>query len=185
MTTRPESDADVDRRLAQLEREVVARCPPPPVASGGPTDAYAGSAATARRFGRERERASLGWKFLLGVVLMLFGAWGVLSNVVVTSGFVGGGLFGFFPTLGGGGFGWTLLPIVTGIALVVARGGLVGKIGWLLIVTGFAFVFAQVLSSMRIWFRPVELPILLLMFAPLGVGLGLMLSDLLNRGRTP
>jgi hypothetical protein len=177
MTTQSARDAEVDRKLAELERQVAVE--------------RRGTASLARRRGElaagtivtrypSDEGEGLGWRFLIGVVLMLFGAWAVLGNVIVTSGFFGG-LFGFgFFGMTGGGFGWTLLPIVLGIALVVARPGLTSKVGWVLVLAGIAFIFAEVLSSMHIMFRPVALPALLMMFAPIGLGLGLVLSDLMR-----
>ena len=162
---------DVDRRRAALERELdraqdVAR------AQRWRRAELLGSAR------READEGSAigGLGFVLGVGLVLFGLYSFFSNVVVSSGFMG--LFGL--ALGGfgfgaAGFGWSLLPLLAGVALIVVRPRAVW--GWGVTALAIAFIFSEVLGTLRIYFRPVTLTGLIIMLLPLGLGIGLILRS--------
>jgi hypothetical protein len=109
---------------------------------------------------------------------VLFGLYAFFSNVVVSSGFMGlfgwatGGLLWGVP-----GFGWTLLLLVAGVALMVVRPRAVW--GWGVTALAVGFLFFEVLGTLRLYFRPVTLPGLIIMLLPLGLGIGLILRSVL------
>lgn len=170
---------EIDRRLAALEQDL----------ERGQATVQTRRWRRAELLGSARRDADGdsgigGLGFLLGVGLVLFGVYAFFSNVVVGSGFLG--LFGFgFGGIGGGaaGFGWSLLPLLAGIALIVVRPRAVW--GWGVTALAIGFIFFEVLGTLHLYFRPVTLTGLIIMLLPLGLGIGLILRSVassLRRG---
>ena len=109
---------------------------------------------------------------LLVVGLALVGAslFMLFDNVQVS-----GGLFSALG-LGLRGFGWSLLPLLLGIAWIVWQPRGLG--GWALAVVGLGIIVFQILGSLTFYFRPVSLITLLIMLVPGAVGLVLVAKKL-------
>ena len=84
----------------------------------------------------------------------------------------------FLGSLGWGprGFGWSLLPLLFGVAWIVWRPRGLG--GWALALLGIVVIGLEVLGSLTFYFRPVSLITVLLMLVPGAVGAGLVLKNL-------
>ncbi|MDP8923016.1 MAG: hypothetical protein M3O34_09105 [Chloroflexota bacterium] len=106
--------------------------------------------------------------FLLGAAMAVGGGYLLLNQVVVTSHFWR--LFGYDL------FGFSLVPLLLGIALLFYNGRSVP--GWLLVVGGSIIIVAGVLANLTIFFRPTSLFNTLLMFTLLVGGLGLVARSL-------
>ena len=96
------------------------------------------------------------------------GGYLVLNQVQVTTSFWRFGQYG--------GFGLTLLPLLTGIAFLFYNGKSV--IGWLLTGVGAAIILANVLMNMDIYFRQTTLFNTIVMLGLLFGGLGLVARSL-------
>jgi len=106
--------------------------------------------------------------FLLGGVLTAVGGYLILNQVQV-----GGGYWRWW---GPNTFGLTLIPLLLGVLLLFFNGKSV--IGWALAIAGAAIIFAGVLASMDIFFRPTSLYNTLIMLVLFIGGLGLMARSL-------
>jgi len=103
-------------------------------------------------------------EFFFGFLLMVAGGYLLLNQVTVTSGVWR--LWGF------NGFGLSLVPLFLGIALLFFNGKSIA--GWLLTAAGATIIFAGILMSMEIYFRPTSLYNTLFMLGLLAAGLGLI-----------
>ena len=106
---------------------------------------------------------------LLGVALATAGGFFVANQVIVTSGFMS--LFG--PAT----FGILLVPFILGVGLLVFGNGQ-GRLGGGLIAVSIVLMLADVLAGLRIVFLPTTLVQVLMMFALLAAGLGLIARSL-------
>jgi hypothetical protein len=108
--------------------------------------------------------------FLVGLALLVAGAWLFLGRVVVTT----GGVFAPFGLVlpAGTPFGVTLLPMFLGVMLLFWRGRSVA--GWVLVAGGAVALVAGVMADLRVYFRPTTLPHTLVMFGLMAAGLGLV-----------
>lgn len=130
--------------------------------------------------------------FLLGGGLFAAGLFLFTSQVMVSSGYLGGSIGGtewgnryigriggivasLFPMGSGQGFGLLMIPFGIGIGLLVAN--TLKKLGWLLILASSAALGAGILQSLLINFRPTSLFNLLGMVALIASGSGLMLRS--------
>jgi hypothetical protein len=93
-----------------------------------------------------------------------------LENVQISGGLFGG--FGWGPR----GFGWSLLPLLFGVAWIVWRPRGLG--GWALALLGVVIIGLEVLGSLNFYFRPVSLITVLIMLVPGAVGAALVLKNL-------
>jgi hypothetical protein len=107
---------------------------------------------------------------VLGLGLLALSAFLFFENVQISG--------GFFGSLGWGprGFGWSLLPLLFGIAWIVWRPRGLG--GWALALLGVVIIGLEVLGSLTFYFRPVSLITVLLMLGPGAVGAALVLKNL-------
>ena len=105
--------------------------------------------------------------FLIGLIMAAVGAYLLLNQVQVTTGFW---------HFGGYGFGPTLIPLLVGIAFLFYDGRSV--VGWLLTAIGAAIILAGVLMNLDIYFRPTSLYNTLLMLGLLFGGLGVIARSL-------
>jgi hypothetical protein len=122
-----------------------------------------------------RESADQGgdiWSLLLGIALAAVGGYFVANQVIVTSGYMA--LFG--PAT----FGILLVPFVLGIGLLVFGNGQ-GRLGSGLVAASVLLMLADVLADLRITIQPTTLVQVLLMFALLASGLGLVARSLRSR----
>src|SRR5215472_9550736 len=85
--------------------------------------------------------------FLIGFAMACIGAYLLTNQVSVV-----GSYWSFY---GVSTFGITLLPMLIGIGLLFWNGR--SAIGWLLTIGGALFIFAGVIASMHLYFRPTSL----------------------------
>ncbi len=107
-------------------------------------------------------------EFLLGLGMAVAGAYLLVSNVTVTS--------GFWSLWGYNSFGLSLLPLIFGIGLLFFNGR--SKIGWLLLFIGIVIIFAGIIMNLHIYFQPLSLFSTLIMLALLAGGVGLVARSL-------
>ncbi len=107
-------------------------------------------------------------EFVAGLAMAAAGAYLVMSQVTVTSGFWG--------WWGANTFGLTLVPLLVGIGILFfnARSAL----GWLLAGVGTIIILAGVVANLQIFFRPTSLFNTLMMLGLLAGGLGLVARSL-------
>ncbi len=110
--------------------------------------------------------------FLLGAVMLVAGAYWLLTQVTVTS--------GFWTFYGYNAFGISLVPLLIGVLLLFYNGK--GILGWLLVLAGLVIVGAGILANLNIYFHPTSLFNTLIMLVLLVGGLGLIARSLLPRG---
>lgn len=102
--------------------------------------------------------------FLMGGILAVAGAYLIMNQVRVTS--------GYWAWWGPNTFGLTLIPLLLGIALLFFNGK--SLVGWLLAVGGAVIIFAGIIASLEIHFRGTSLFNTLLMLILFVGGLALM-----------
>lgn len=107
-------------------------------------------------------------EFLLGLGMTVAGAYLLVSNVTVTS--------GFWSLWGYNSFGLSLLPLIFGIGLLFFNGR--SKLGWLLLFAGIVIIFAGIIMNLHIYFQPLSLFSTLVMLALLAGGVGLVARSL-------
>lgn len=144
--------------------------------------------------------------FLIGAVLLTLGVFLFFQQVLVGSagsgwlghgggrswrgGFFGGwggGLGGGWPglpnLLAPGGIGLLLIPLSLGVALLFSERQV--RWGWFLVAASLAALGAGVLQTLFVQFQPTTLWNLLMMFALMGSGAGLMFRSLRGYGDGP
>ncbi len=127
-------------------------------------DALRGGRGAGRRFaGPGGTSGGLGG-FLFGMVLAAAGAYLIMSQVQVTS--------GYWLWWGANTFGMTLVPLIIGIGFLFfdAR----SAIGWILAGIGLVVIFAGILANLHIYLRQTSLFSFLVMTTLFVGGLGLM-----------
>jgi uncharacterized protein len=102
-------------------------------------------------------------QFFAGLAMLTAGAYLLLSQVTVTTGWR---LWGF------DSFGLALLPLLIGIGVVFFDGR--SKLGWLLVFVGAVIIFAGIIANLDIYFRPTSLFNTLAILTLLAGGLGLI-----------
>ena len=85
--------------------------------------------------------------FLVGLVLACIGGYLLTNQVMVTSSY-----WNFYGT---STFGITLLPMLTGVAILFWNGR--STLGWLLTLAGGLFILAGVIANLHIYFAPTSL----------------------------
>jgi len=116
--------------------------------------------------------------FFIGFIMAVAGGWLITNQVVVTSSRWSIGFFGFRYNTP---FGLSLIPFIFGIGFLFFNGKSV--IGWLLSIAGLVIIFAGILSSLHIYFKPTTLFHTLLMIVLLVGGIGLLLRSLRPLGK--
>ena len=117
-------------------------------------------------------RGGLG-EFLGGLGLAGLGLYLLFGRVVVHT----GTFFGLFGGFGeGGNIAVVLVPFVISIAVLYGNGG--SKLGWGLLALSMLLLVLEVVSSLRMSFKPTSLPIFLAMVACVAVGLGMIARSL-------
>jgi hypothetical protein len=107
---------------------------------------------------------------VLGLGLLAASLFMFFENVQISGGFLGS--LGWGPR----GFGWSLLPLLFGVAWIVWRPRGLG--GWALALLGVVIIGLEVLSSLTFYFRPVSLITVFIMLVPGAVGAALVLKNL-------
>jgi hypothetical protein len=115
--------------------------------------------------------------FLVGIVMVVLGAYLLLQQVSVNGG------YWYFGWMGGYGrsFGITLLPLLFGIAFLFYDGH--SFIGRALTGLGALLILAGIIANLDIHFRETPLFNLLVMLILLVGGLGLVVRSVLPMGR--
>lgn len=106
--------------------------------------------------------------FLLGLAMLAIGAYLLMNQVMVHS--------GYWTFWGQGTFGITLLPLLFGVAVLFYSGRSI--VGWALTLIGALFIFAGIIANLEIHFRPTTLFNTLSMLILLFGGLGLIFRSL-------
>jgi multisubunit Na+/H+ antiporter MnhF subunit len=106
--------------------------------------------------------------FLLGLAMTIAGAYLIMNQVQVTS--------GYWMWWGPNTFGLTLVPLMIGIGLLFFNGkSLAGR---LLVGAGLVIIFAGIIANLSIYFRQTSLYNALIMLALFAGGLGLIARSL-------
>ena len=107
-------------------------------------------------------------QFLFGFAMFAGGAYLLMNQVTVSS--------GFWQLWGYNAFGLSLIPLLVGIGLLFFNGRSVP--GWLLTLAGAVIILAGILMNLQIFFRPTSLFNTLTMLVLLAGGLGLIARSL-------
>lgn len=107
-------------------------------------------------------------EFFLGAALAVAGAYLLMQQVTVTS--------GFWQLWGMSAFGLSLVPLLIGVALLFYDGRSVA--GWALTAGGAVIILAGIIANLQIFFRPTSLFNTLVMLGLLAAGLGLVARSL-------
>ena len=107
-------------------------------------------------------------EFVVGAVLAVAGAYLLMNQVTVTS--------GYWQLGGHSAFGLSLVPLFAGIALLFFSGR--SALGWCLTIGGAVIILAGILVNLQLYFRPTSLFNTLVMLALLAAGIGLVARSL-------
>ena len=109
--------------------------------------------------------------FCGGCGLSALGLYSLFSRVMVSS---GGMWHGYFGARYGAGasIGATIGPFIAGLAILFFNAK--SKVGWAFTAGSLVGLTIEILSSLRVHLQPTPLPVLLLMLAAMGGGLGLV-----------
>ena len=111
--------------------------------------------------------------FLLGLAMSIAGAYLIMDQVQVTS--------GYWSWWGTNTFGLTLLPLVVGIGFLFFNGKSI--VGWLLAGGGAVVIFVGVLANLQVYFRQTSLYNVIIMLVLFAGGLGLMARAVSRAGK--
>jgi uncharacterized protein len=106
--------------------------------------------------------------FLLGLVMAVAGGYLFIDRVTVYT--------SRWEWFGVSGFGLALVPLLFGIFFLFFNGKSI--IGWLLTLVGVVIIFAGIIASLNIFFRPTSLFNTIVMLTLLMGGLGLIAKSL-------
>lgn len=113
--------------------------------------------------------------FFGGIGLCGIGLYLLFSRVVVEAGYWFHGAFG--DSFGhGGSIAVVLMPFVIGVAILFANGR--SMTGWVFLGLGLLLLVVEIVTSLRIHFRPTSLPAVLGMFVMMAGGVGLVIRSL-------
>lgn len=112
--------------------------------------------------------------FLAGVGVFALGAYMVMQNTVITSGFRLSALFGRDIS-----FGVTLIPLLLGIIVLFFNEKNI--LGWILFVGGILLILVGILMGLHIYFKPVSLVTAIIMYGCVAAGIGLSLKGLFGK----
>ncbi len=107
-------------------------------------------------------------EFLLGLGMVVAGAYLLASNVTVSS--------GLWTVWGYNAFGLSLLPLILGIGLLFFDGR--SKAGWLLLFVGLIIIFTGIITNLLVYFQPTSLFNTVVMLVLLAGGVGLLARGL-------
>ena len=107
-------------------------------------------------------------EFLAGLAMAAGGGYLLMNQVTVTS--------GFWTLWGYNAFGFSLIPLLIGIAMLFFDGR--SKLGWVLTGLGALVIFLGIITNLTIFFRPTSLFNTLIILALLAGGLGLIARSL-------
>ena len=107
-------------------------------------------------------------EFFVGLAMATGGGYLLMNQVTVTS--------GFWTLWGYNAFGFSLIPLLIGIAMLFFDGR--SKLGWLLTGLGALVIFLGIITNLTIFFRPTSLFNTLIILALLAGGLGLIARSL-------
>ena len=111
--------------------------------------------------------------FLLGLVMAVAGGYLFIDRVTVYT--------SRWQWFGVSGFGIALVPLLFGVFFLFFNGRSI--IGWLLTLVGVVIIFAGIIASLDIFFRPTSLFNTIVMLVLLLGGLGLIARSLFPMGR--
>ena len=112
-------------------------------------------------------------EFILGLVMVIAGAYLITNQVVVTS--------GFWTVWGYNTFGLSLVPLIFGIGILFFNGKSI--IGWVLLLIGVVVIFTGILVNLQIYFHRTSLFNTIIMLVLLAGGIGLIFRALAPHGQ--
>ena len=107
-------------------------------------------------------------EFFTGLAMAIGGGYLLLQQVTVSS--------GYWQLWGYNAFGFSLIPLLIGIALLFFDGR--SKLGWLLTAGGALIILLGIITNLTIFFRPTSLFNTLIILALFAGGLGLIARSL-------
>ena len=111
-------------------------------------------------------------EFIIGLIMVIAGAYLITNHVVVVS--------GFWSMWGHNAFGLTLVPLIFGIGILFFNGKSI--LGWLLVVIGVVIIFTGILMNLHIYFERTSLFNTIIMIVLLAGGIGLIFRALAPHG---
>jgi uncharacterized protein len=112
-------------------------------------------------------------EFVIGLVMVIAGAYLITNQVMVVS--------GFWTLWGYNTFGLSLLPLIFGIGILFFNGKSI--IGWVLLIIGVVIIFTGILMNLQIYFQRTSLFNTIVMIVLLAGGIGLILRGLAPHGQ--
>ncbi len=112
-------------------------------------------------------------EFILGLIMVIAGAYLITNHVMVTS--------GFWTLWGYNTFGLSLVPLIFGIGILFFNGKSV--IGWILLLVGVVIIFTGILMNLQIYFQRTSLFNTIIMIVLLAGGIGLIFRGLAPHGQ--
>ena len=110
-------------------------------------------------------------EFLTGAAMTVGGGYLLLNQVTVSS--------GYWQLWGQSAFGFSLIPLLMGIAILFFNGRSV--VGWLLTGAGGVIILTGIITNLQIFFRPTSLFNTLVILVLLFGGIGLVARSLRAR----
>ena len=107
-------------------------------------------------------------QFLIGVVMVVVGAYVLTNRVTVAT--------GFWSLWGYNAFGLSLVPLIFGIGILFFNGR--SLIGWLLTAAGVIFILTGIIMNLQIYFQQTSLFGTLVIIVLLAGGVGLIARSL-------
>jgi hypothetical protein len=107
-------------------------------------------------------------EFIIGLVMVIAGAYLITNHVVVVS--------GFWSLWGYNTFGLSLVPLIFGIGILFFNGKSI--LGWVLVVVGVVVIFTGILMNLHIYFERTSLFNTIIMIVLLAGGIGLIFRAL-------
>ena len=107
-------------------------------------------------------------QFLIGVVMVVVGAYVLTNRVTVAT--------GFWSLWGYNAFGLSLIPLIFGIGILFFNGRSI--IGWLLTSAGVIFILTGIIMNLQIYFQQTSLFNTLIIIVLLAGGVGLIARSL-------
>lgn len=112
--------------------------------------------------------------FFAGIAIFAVGAYMVLQNTSVSSGFGLSSLFGVKVS-----FGVVMVPVLIGIIMLFFNAKSI--LGWILFIGGLIFILIGILMGLRIHFRTVSSIEAIIMYGCMAAGIGVTLKGLFGK----
>ncbi len=115
--------------------------------------------------------------FLAGLAFFILGLFLITQNTIVRTGFNLGRITGGYNPP----FGVLLIPVIIGVIMLFAMRSQI--LGWIFIIFGVCTILLSLLLGLEIHFKPTSLYHVILMFACVGAGVGLMIRGVIESNK--